>query len=242
MVKTRKNKSQIKSTIKPNVKKTKLKHTRRSKFSKKTYLENHKENTEQIQNEITNSKSPINTGNNKHNTPNKMENKFLFTVPNAFTKLLLNGKSIKEVFLMFNINEGERIKFEKDLEKYYDLCGIFDKDDIIKYKNNYICIYITDSNNDIIGVCFITIFQEKQITISLLCVPLKYKGGGTILMNKIKEIADFLNCKITLYAIPGVVRFYKKTGFIIKDEDPTIDYENEYYNELTEMEYIPKTA
>jgi hypothetical protein len=171
---------------------------------------------------------------------------FYFSIPDDYSYRQIKNMDIdiEKIMLLCDINKGNRVSLEEGLKTYS--CGIFDEESIDLYKNICISIYIQDNTHtDIKGICFIKIFMKRELSIDLLCVPPKHKGKGTVLINKIKKIADFINCKIVLSAIPGgVVKFYKKTGFVIKndgdgDDEFLDDYENEDYALNVQMEYIP---
>lgn len=84
-------------------------------------------------------------------------------------------------------------------------------------KDNII-IYITDDKKKLIlGAC--SLYNSHIITIHSICVPkdnddVILKGIGTLLLNKIKELAYKLNVKRILVSVNNnVKKFYEKNGF-----------------------------
>lgn len=75
-------------------------------------------------------------------------------------------------------------------------------------------IFTCNYENEITGICCISLTPPNTISINFLCVPIKYRNRGisTIILNKIIEIANINNFIIDLEAIE-TVEYYKKFGF-----------------------------
>ena len=145
-------------------------------------------------------------------------NNFFYTISDGYIgKETIDGISIIEILNILNIKEGNIIKLNEEINSKHFTCSQFDINDIIKYISYNICIYLIN-NNKIVGICCI-LFKNKIITLSFLCVPPIYRGNGKLLLNKTKEIADKIGYNIELYSMPDVVLYYKKCGFVIKDDE-----------------------
>jgi len=90
------------------------------------------------------------------------------------------------------------------------------------------CLYITEKGK-VFGCCSI-IINRGGIVIYGICVPeSSKKGSGTLLIDKIKELANSLGIAISLSASSKVKKFYEKNGFtevgksLIDDDDDDDD-------------------
>jgi predicted GNAT family N-acyltransferase len=98
--------------------------------------------------------------------------------------------------------------------------------------NKTTCLYIKE-NDSVLGVCTIAIISSRQsfdrvarILLKGICVPSSsQKGTGTLLIRKLQELAINLNMEISLSAMPDIVPFYEKNGFIKRSHTSLMDDE-----------------
>lgn len=128
-----------------------------------------------------------------------------------------------EIFKEIKCDEGSREYLLSVVEKNESFCrnqeGIDYEYFLNSMKIDDIIIYITeDKKKLILGACSLSI-HSHIIRIHSICVP-KYnddvilKGIGTLLLNKIKELAYNLKVKRILVSVnDNVKKFYEKNGF-----------------------------
>ena len=95
------------------------------------------------------------------------------------------------------------------------LDNIFIQNALLKSQKGYILL---STQKDIMGIILYDIDKTiESIEINLLCGCEDGIGIGKILLNKIKDEANYLKYDCRLNAVPDKVEYYKYNGFQIED-------------------------
>ncbi len=140
------------------------------------------------------------------------------------------------------ILDTNREELKENLKDFKNKCGIFGEEDINGYFANNIVIFTRNpSDSQLTGVCFVNFVKSSRtIYISLICVPSYYTGVGSMIIQRLKTIAEENNLIIELVSILDkyVIKFYKKHGFTAETDISNIDEITDPF----EMSYTPIVA
>jgi len=133
-----------------------------------------------------------------------------------------SDKEYSSIFVDIGCIKGNKKVLVTHIKKNKDFCRGEDLYEYFLYnldKNDKNVIYVKkDDSEDILGCCYMTI--SEMIEIVCICVPDKnIKGVGTLLLNKVKDLAIILNKNIELASVESAKKFYIKYGFEEKKEN-----------------------
>lgn len=164
-----------------------------------------------------------------------------YIIPTTFN----NDKINKNDFISAGITEGnvdelETIKTSKFCR--YDNFSILLYENITKIEETHYVIIYLKYNDTITGICIFNILND-EIYIVIFCVPEEYKGYGKILINKIKEISDKKNIKITLSASYKESKmFFMRNGFKITYDGDDVCFMEYIANNISSSGYTRNTS
>ena len=121
-------------------------------------------------------------------------------------------ENYKEIDISFLVDKNNVICIDKSIKNNIVESTVIET--LEDYKRSMSLILI--ENNFTRGIIFFTV-TKLQIQINFVCSSQDGMGYGKILISALKTIADKLNMRILLDALPGLRPYYEKLGFKFED-------------------------
>jgi GNAT superfamily N-acetyltransferase len=144
-------------------------------------------------------KTPVPAGIQTHISPSSSANRAL--IPDGLFDRVADPANFNKTAKL--IDEDEDICTA--IDDYYKSDSVYDADFII-------CLLTAE--NTLLGFSALNL-HESTLHIELFCTHYRYKGLGSLLMNKIKELHDALGRNVlNLNSVQSAREFYRKQGFV----------------------------
>ncbi len=144
-------------------------------------------------------KNPVPAGIQTHISPSSASNRAL--IPDGMFDRVADPANFNKTAKL--IDEDEDIC--TGIDDYYKSDSVYDADFII-------CLLTAE--NTLLGFSALNL-HESTLHIELFCTHYRYKGLGSLLMNKIKELHNALGRNVlNLNSVQSAREFYRKQGFV----------------------------